>query len=64
MHPIRPYIGRTHLGRNQYFQAIYPDLAVAPSCAHCHNIHPESPRKDFATGDVMGGIVVTIRTDH
>jgi len=62
VHPIRPFIGRMRLGGKQYFQAVYPDLAVAPSCAHCHNLHPQSPRKDFATGDVMGGIVVTIRT--
>jgi hypothetical protein len=63
MHPIRPYIGQTRLGGKHFFQAIYPDLAVAPSCANCHNNHPRSPRRDFALGDVMGGIVVTIRTD-
>jgi hypothetical protein len=41
-----------------YFVAIYPDVAVSPACAACHNAHPDSPRKDFADGDVMGAVVV------
>ncbi len=64
MHPIRPYVGQTSLGRKHYFQAVYPDVAVAPSCSACHNSHPFSPRRDFSEGDVMGGIVVTISMDE
>lgn len=59
-HPIRPYIGRTRIGRQHFFQAIYPDLAVTESCVVCHNKHPNSPKRNFSLHDVMGGIVVTL----
>jgi cytochrome c553 len=48
------------LGERQYFTAVYPDVAVAPACVTCHNAHKDSPRNDFAIGDVMGGVVVRI----
>jgi hypothetical protein len=60
IHPIRPYIGRTTVGRKQFFQAVYPDLAVTEACITCHNSHPESPKRDFKLDDVMGGVVVTM----
>lgn len=60
IHPIRPYIGQTQLGNKRYFQAIYPDFAVAPSCVACHNAHPNSPKRDFKFNDVIGGIAVTL----
>ena len=44
-----------------YFVAIYPDRAVADACVQCHNKHPDSPRRDFKTGDVMGGLVIRFR---
>jgi hypothetical protein len=59
-HPIRPYTGRVKVGRKQFFQSIYADLAVAPACVECHNTHPKSPKRDFKLLDVMGGIVVTL----
>ncbi len=59
-HPIRPYSGRVKVGRKQFFQSIYPDLAVAPACVECHNAHPKSPKRDFKLLDVMGGVVVTL----
>lgn len=60
IHPIRPYTGWIKSGRKKYFQAIYSDLAVTQACVDCHNNHPQSPKKDFALFDVMGGIVVTL----
>ena len=36
------------------------DVAGAQGCVSCHNSHPDSPRKDFALGDVMGALVVEI----
>jgi hypothetical protein len=60
IHPIRPYIGQTSVGRKKFFQAIYPDIAVTPACVTCHNNHPRSSKKDFKLDDVMGGIVVTL----
>lgn len=63
-YPLRPYIGTTHVGAQKYFQAVYPDLAVTPSCVECHNAHPNSPKHDFKLYDVMGGIVVSIPVDQ
>lgn len=48
------------LGGKKYFTAIYPDKAVADACVGCHNNHKDSPRTDFALGDVMGGVVIRI----
>jgi hypothetical protein len=48
------------LGGTTYFTAIYPDVAVAPVCASCHNDHKDTPRRDFKLGDVMGGVVIRI----
>lgn len=41
-----------------YFHAIYPDIALSQSCVSCHNSHPNSPKKDFQVGDIMGGLVI------
>ncbi len=41
-----------------YFRAIYADPAVSQACVMCHNTHPNSPKKDFQIGEVMGGLVV------
>ncbi|WP_447982996.1 Tll0287-like domain-containing protein [Nitrospira sp. Nam74] len=56
----RPYSGVTTDGKTRVFKAVYPDKALSRNCADCHNVHPGSPKRDFKTGDVMGGIVVTI----
>ena len=56
----RPYTGVTTAGRARVFQALYPDKALSSKCADCHNVHPESPKRDFKAGDVMGGMLVTI----
>jgi hypothetical protein len=59
-HPDDNYYGSERLGDAAYFTAVYPDKAVANACAECHNAHKDSPRHDFALGDVMGGVVVRI----
>ena len=56
----RPYTGVTTAGGARVFQALYPDKAVSQTCVGCHNSHPNSPKKDFKPGDVMGGILLTI----
>lgn len=48
------------LGGRSYFTAIYPDRATLPSCSECHNRHPDSPRKDYRPGDVMGALVIRV----
>jgi hypothetical protein len=59
-HPERPYTQSVVRDREQYFEAVYADLAVTQACIGCHNAHPESPKRDFRMNDVMGGIVITI----
>jgi hypothetical protein len=57
------YYTEETLGGVKYFTAVYPDFAVAPVCASCHNKHKDSPRRDFKIGDVMGGVVIRIPVD-
>ena len=58
--PDLPVTGIVSSGQNQYFQAIYPDLAISQVCIDCHNGHLLSPKRDFKLNDVMGGIAITI----
>jgi hypothetical protein len=54
------FYGEEELGGVKYLTAVYPDVAVAQACISCHNDHADSPRSDFAMGDVMGGVVIRI----
>jgi hypothetical protein len=54
------YYTTEELGGKKYFTAVYADTGVAPVCVSCHNAHPESPKRDFKIGDVMGGVVIRI----
>lgn len=56
----RPYTGVTTEGGARVFKALYADKALSSNCAHCHNVHQKSPKRDFKTGDVMGGVLITI----
>jgi hypothetical protein len=58
--PGMNYYTEETLGGTPYFTAVYPDTAVAQACITCHNGHQDSPRTDFAMGEVMGGVVVRI----
>ena len=60
VNPERPYKGTKTEHGIEYFQALYPDIAVSQSCVRCHNAHPQSPKKDFRVGDVMGGLLLSI----
>mgnify|MGYP001812293497 FL=1 len=57
------YYTTEKLGGKTYFTAIYADTGVAPVCVSCHNKHPDTPKKDFKLGDVMGGVVIRISID-
>ena len=61
--PGKNYYTNEKLGDVNYFTAIYPDVAVAPVCASCHNEHKDTPRDDFKIGDTMGGVVIRIPVD-
>jgi hypothetical protein len=54
------YYTTEKLAGTTYFTAVYADTAVAPVCVSCHNAHPDTPKKDFKIGDVMGGVVIRI----
>jgi hypothetical protein len=56
--PERPVTRIIKINGQSYFQAIYADIALSPSCVSCHNSHPDSPKKDYQAGDVMGGLVI------
>lgn len=43
------------------FKGLAADHAIVQACADCHNSHPQSPKKDFKQGDLMGAIVVRIK---
>ena len=58
--PDLPVTGIVTSGHKQYFQAIYPDLAVSQACIDCHNGHLLSPKRNFKLNDVMGGTAVTL----
>jgi methyl-accepting chemotaxis protein len=47
-------------GRDPRFISVTADIASAQGCVDCHNRHPDSKRRDFRLGDVMGGLVVSI----
>src|SRR5262249_469378 len=53
--PARSVISDAGGSRLVYVTA---DVAQAQACVSCHNAHPESPRRDFAVGDVMGALVI------
>lgn len=57
------YYTTEKLGGQSYFTAVYADTGVAPVCVSCHNDHPDTPKKDFKIGDVMGGVVIRIPVD-
>ncbi len=57
--PNRPYYSTIEGGGEQLFEAVYADVAVTAACIECHNSHPNSPKKDFKVGDVMGGLVIS-----
>jgi cytochrome c553 len=58
--PEKPFTWVVQKNGMWVYEAIYPDKAVAKSCASCHNQHPKSPKTDFKIGDVMGGIVIDL----
>jgi hypothetical protein len=35
---------------------MFVDLAVTEACVDCHNEHPQTPKRDWRLGDVMGAV--------
>ena len=42
------------------FKGLAADYAIVQGCADCHNTHPNSTKKNWKQGDLMGAIVVRI----
>jgi Protein of unknown function (DUF3365) len=59
-HPGENFYGTEKLGDQDYYTAVYPDVAVSEACTSCHNQHKDSPKTDFKLGDVMGGVVIRV----
>lgn len=59
-HPNEAFYTEEELGGRAYFTAVYADRATLAACVDCHNQLPQSPRRDFKLGDVMGGIVIRV----
>jgi hypothetical protein len=57
--PKETFLGTHEVHDRQFFEAVYPDLAVSEACVSCHNSHPNSPKRDFKLNDVMGGIMLS-----
>jgi hypothetical protein len=53
-----PSQGTITFADGNQFKGLAADVAIVKSCAECHNAHPDSPKKDFKEGDLMGAIVV------
>lgn len=53
------YAGES-LGGRRYFVAVYGMAATSETCADCHNQNTAGRRKDFKTGDIMGGLIVRV----
>lgn len=53
-----PFYAEEVLDGQKYFTAIYADVGVSSACINCHNGHEDTPKTDFALGDVMGGVVL------
>jgi|SRR6185503_7900713 len=41
------------------YTAMFPDFAVAAACVDCHNRHPDSPKRNWELGDLMGATTWT-----
>ena len=59
-HPGEAFYAEDAAAGTPSLVAVYADVASVEACVACHNAHPASPRRDFALGDVMGGVVVRV----
>src|SRR6476660_3252179 len=56
----KPREHRIEAGPDSFYTLYVPDLANAQSCVNCHNALPESPKRNYILGDVMGSLAITI----
>jgi uncharacterized protein DUF3365 len=59
-HPNSNFYSEESLGGRRYLTAVYPDLAISPACADCHNDKGQDRQHAYQIGDVLGGIIVRV----
>jgi len=57
--PEKTYGEFLPVGLGVEYQFAAADVANVKGCVNCHNNHPESPKKNFSLGDLMGILVIT-----
>lgn len=57
--PVKPYIRFVETGQGLLLRYATADL-MRPACIECHNSHPQSPRRDWKTGDLRGILEVSL----
>jgi methyl-accepting chemotaxis protein len=56
--PNGTFSRRETLGGRQVVRVAQADFMTAPACVDCHNTHPDSPKTDWALGDVRGAFEI------
>ncbi len=57
--PNKPYGKFVQTGSGVQYRYASSDVASVAPCVSCHNNHPDSAKKDFKIGDLMGILVVS-----
>lgn len=60
--PGTAFVGVETLGGRQFVRYAKADL-MREACVACHNTHPDSPKRDWAVGDVRGILEVRVPLD-
>ncbi len=63
-HPAGKFFRTDTIAGKTVMRLLMADRASAQSCVGCHNTHPQSPKRDFKLGDVMGGLEIVIPMDE
>lgn len=57
--PEEIYVQQENQGGREVVRVAVADRMVAEACVSCHNAHPDSPKTDWAMGDVRGVLEVS-----
>jgi HAMP domain-containing protein len=57
---VKPQEHQVNADQGAFYTLYVPDIANAQSCVTCHNALPESPKRNYVLGDVMGSLAITI----
>ncbi len=62
-HPDRPFYQFTQVNGRAALRYATADI-MRPSCVQCHNTHPDSPKRDWQSGQVRGVLEIIHPLDH